>query len=204
MTPRKYEQRLRAQAADETRRRILDALYERLRDAPSEQVSLDKVARLAGVSRSTVYLVFGSRTALFDALGADLLVRGGFQGLVESVLQPDALAGLREGLRGGVSMYAAHRDVMRALYSMAQLDADAVGGAVQRMERGRASGMDGLAERLAGQGVLREGVTADDASTVLWLLSSFDSFDLLYTGRGLTADQVAESLVRAAERALCR
>ena len=35
-------------------------------------------------------------------------------------------------------MYAAHRDVLRALDSMAQLDADAVGGAVQKMDEGRA------------------------------------------------------------------
>ena len=61
MSPRKYEQRVRAEAADETRRRILDAVYERLRAAPSEPVALDRVARRAGVARSTVYLIFGSR-----------------------------------------------------------------------------------------------------------------------------------------------
>ena len=35
MAKRRYEQRLRAEAAEETRRRILDAVYERLREAPS-------------------------------------------------------------------------------------------------------------------------------------------------------------------------
>src|SRR5262250_1830358 len=74
---RKYEQRLRAEDAEQTRRRILDALQERLRQAPAEPVSVDQIARAARVSRSTVYLAFGSRAGLFCALGADIADRGG-------------------------------------------------------------------------------------------------------------------------------
>src|SRR5512147_2544173 len=114
---RKYEQRLRAKAADQTRRRILDAVYQRLVEAPSEQVSMDKVAKLAEVSRSTIYTVFGSRAGLFDALGMDLLHRGGFTDMVMAVLQPDARRGLRDGITGNVHMYAAHPDVLRAPFS---------------------------------------------------------------------------------------
>ena len=77
MAKRPYEQRLRARSAEETRRRILDAVYERLREAPAEPVSVERVARMAGVARSTVYLVFGSRAGLFDALGDDLLRQDG-------------------------------------------------------------------------------------------------------------------------------
>jgi hypothetical protein len=140
---------------------------------------------------------------LFDALGMDLLKRGGFTDMVRAVLHPDAREGLRAGIRGNVLMYAAHRDVLRALFSMAQLDAEAVGGAVQRLERGRAEGMSGLAGRLAEQGVLRDGLTAAQAADVLWLLTSFDSFDLLYTGRALQPDHAIAILFRTAEHALC-
>ncbi|MGD3108973.1 TetR/AcrR family transcriptional regulator [Streptomyces sp. YGL11-2] len=201
---RKYEQRLRARAAEETRRRILDAVYRRLADAPAEPVSVDKVARLAEVSRSTIYTAFGSRAGLFDALGMDLLQRGGFTAMVRAVHHPDAREGLRGGIRGNVLMYAAHRDVLRALYSMAQLDAEAVGGAVQRLERGRAEGMNGLATRLSEQGLLRDGLTTEQASDTLWLLTSFDSFDLLCTGRERQPEQASAILTDAAERALCR
>jgi AcrR family transcriptional regulator len=201
---RKYEQRLRAEAAQQTRRRILDAVYERLRAAPSETVSVDRVARMAGVSRSTVYLIFGSRAGLFDALGADLLHRGGFEDMLRSATHPDARKGLRGAIRGVVTMYAAHRDVLRALHSMAQLNSDAVGGAVQRMERGRADGMAYQAQRLREQAILRPGVTADKAADLLWVLTSFDTFDLLYTGRALSVAKVANTLVTTAERSLCR
>jgi hypothetical protein len=39
---------------------------------------------------------------------------------------------------------------------------------------------------------------------VLWVLSSFEAFDLLSTGRGLPTDAVSDILVAAAERAVCR
>jgi AcrR family transcriptional regulator len=176
----------------------------RLRSAPAEPVSIDEIARMARVSRSTVYLVFGSRAGLFRALGADLLERGGFASMLAAASHPDAREALRGGIRGVAGMYAAHRDVLRALNSMAQLDADAVGGAVQKMDEGRAGGMAAHAQRLAEQGILRADVTVDAATDLLCLLTSFDSFDLLHTGRGLAAAGVAELLITAAERSLCQ
>jgi len=201
---RKYEQRLRAKTAEQTRRCILDAVYQRLVEAPFEQVSMEKVAQLAEVSRSTIYTAFGSRPGLFDALGMDLLHRGGFTDMVTAVRQPDARSGLRDGITGNVRMYAAHRDVLRALYSMAQLDAEAVGGTIRRLEDGRAQGMDDLAQRLHDQGILRSQISVEHAGHLLWLHTSFDAFDLLYTGRSLSTDTVSTLLAEAAERALCR
>jgi tRNA(His) 5'-end guanylyltransferase len=85
---------------------------------------------------------------------------------------------------------------------MAALDPDAVGGAMQRSEQRRAKGMMRLARRLARHGLLREGLTPKAAADRLWVLTSFDAFDLLYSGRGLSADEVARVLVETAERGL--
>jgi len=204
MPTRKYEQRLRAEAAEETRHRILDALYERLRAEPSQPVSVDEIARMARVSRSTVYVIFGSRAGLFDALAARLFQSGEFALVEQAVANPNARASLQGGILGGARMFAAHRDVFRVLYSTAQLDANAVGGAVQRLEASRANGMTRLAQRLADSGLLRPGLTVDEAANVLWLLTSFDAFDVLYTGSGLSLDEVVEVLTTTAERSLYR
>lgn len=204
MATRKYEQRLRAEAAEETRRRILDAVYERLREAPSEPVSIDRIARMARVARPTVYLAFGSRAGLFDAVGADLLQRGGFDRMLQAAAHPDAREGMRGAIRGVTEMYAAHRDVLRVLSSMALLDAAAVGGAIQRMEQGRVGGMAQLAQHLADQEALLPDVSAEQATDLLCLLTSFDSFDLLYTGRALSLEQTTTTLITTAERSLCR
>jgi AcrR family transcriptional regulator len=202
MATRKYEQRLRAESVEGTRRRILDAVYELLCESPAEPVSIDRIAQLARVARPTVYATFGSRAGLFEALGVDLLQRGGFERILEAAGHPDAREGLRDKIRGIVELYAAHRDVLRALSSMAVLDAAAVGGAVQRMELGRSSGMAQRGQRLADQGLLRHDVTADDAADLLWLLTSFDSFDLLYTGRARSVDKVSKALIATAEHSL--
>lgn len=201
MATRKYEQRRRAAAAEGTRSRILEALEGRLREAPSEKVSVEQVAQVARVSRSALYLIFGSRAGLFDALGAELLWRGGFERMVAAFEHEDPLEGLREGIRAGVDMYAANRQALRALFSMSALDEEAVGGAVQRMEDGRAGGMAFLAERLERQGLLRADVEV--AADLLWVLTSFDAFDLLFI-RGRERERIAETLVTSAEQTMLR
>ena len=202
MTPRRYEQKARAQAAEETRRRILDAVYDRLRQAPSQAVSVDRVAKDAGVARSTVYLVFGSRSGLFDALGRDVMERAGYAGLLQAVRHEDAREHMRGGLAAGARMYASETDVIRALYGMARLDPDAVGGAMARIEEERSRGMLRLARRLEEQGLLRADVMVEDAAHILWVIASFESFDLLHTSRGLSLGETTRLLIAMAERAL--
>jgi AcrR family transcriptional regulator len=201
---RRYEQRARAQAAEETRRRILDAMYDRLREAPSQAVSVDRVAKEAGVARSTVYLVFGSRAGLFDAVGRDVMERAGYAGLLKAVRQDDAREHMRGGLSEGARMYAAETEVIRALFGMARLDPDAVGGAIAGIEAERSRGMARLARRLEEQGLLRADVPVEDAAHILWVVASFESFDALFTGRGLSLEETTRLLVATAERALLR
>ena len=202
MATRAYEQRARAEEAERTRMRIIEAVFTRLREAPAEPIAVDRIARMAGVARSTVYAIFGSRAGLLDAVGRELSERSGVDRLFDAKYQRDARDYLRAGLRAASEMYAQNRDIYRALYSMAQLDDQAVGGAVKRREEARAEGMRRLAGRLAEQGVLRKGLTANDAEDVLWVLTSFESFDLLYAGRGLSLERTIEVLIETAERAL--
>jgi len=199
---RPYRQRQRADAAEATRRRILDAATERLRRAPAQPVSVDAVARDAGVSRSTVYLVFSSRAELLDAVAADVLHRAGRRHLVEAVAHPDAREALRGGLRAGAAMYAADPDAFRALFSMSTLGQDPTGGTIRRWERTRMVGVTRLAGQLADQGALRPGVTLRAATDLLWVLTSFEAFDLLYAGRDLDHEAAAAALFAAAERSL--
>jgi AcrR family transcriptional regulator len=204
VSPRKYEQKARAVAAEDTRKRILEAMYERLRKAPAAKLSIDQVARDAGVSRATVYLVFESRAGLFDALAVHVYERAGFAAISEAVHDADARQHLRGVVAVGCKAYAAERDILRAMYSTAQLDPDASAGAVARLEEGRLGGQEYLAKRLQEQGILKPGVTRRDAVDHLYLLSSFDVFDQLYTGRGLTVRKTAQLLTAMAERAICR
>jgi AcrR family transcriptional regulator len=201
---RRYEQRVRAEQADQTKRAILDAVGRRLREAPTEPLSLDQVARLAGVARSTIYLVFGSRAGVFDAFAQDLWARTGLPALTKAVADPDARGHLRGGITAASRMYDGDLGIYRVLHAMGRLDPDSVGGALATMERERGGGMEFVARHLAEDGILADGITVDEATNVLWVLCSFEAFDLLRTDRGLSLDDAIETIVTSAERALCR
>ncbi len=203
VTTRKYEQRLRADSAEETRRRILHALAAQLREAPAEPVALDAVAGRAKVARSTIYTVFGSRAGLFDEFVADLWERTGLSALTAAVAITDARTHLREGIAAANRMYAADRGIYRVLFSLASIDPAGVGGATRKKEQNRAGGMVYLAQRLREGRALRSDVTDEQAVDTLWVLCSFETFDALYSGRGLTVAQATELTVTMAERMLC-
>jgi AcrR family transcriptional regulator len=202
MSPRKYTQQARAAAAEETRRRILEAVRHHLRDAPAEALSVERIAQDAGVARSTVYVVFGSKPGLFEALGKDLLERTGFQRIVDALALPDARDAIRESLRAAAGVYAAERDVSRTIYSMWALEPEAVRGAFEVVEHGRIEGQRRMAGRLAREGSLRQDVTVEEAVDILWVITSFETFDQLHTGRGLSVEDTASRLIAMAERSL--
>ena len=151
-----------------------------------------------------MYAIFGSRAGLFDSVAAEVLEREAYERLLGAKHEPDAREHMRVGFRNGTAMLAADRDLVRALFSMAQLDERAVGDAVRKREESRAAGMARLARRLEEQDLLRRGLNVADAEHILWVLTSFESFDLLYTGRGLSTEEVADLLFATAERALLK
>ena len=195
---RRYVQQVRAASADVTRRRILDAATDLLSREPAQGINVDRIAREAGVARSTIYVVFESRTGLFRALARDFLDRQGFDRLVTAASHPDAREALLGSLREGVRLYAGGRDLGRALFSMSLLDPDAA-EAIVLLEHGRAPTMRSLAQRLKDQGYLQEGVGVTEAADVLWVLTSFDTFDQLFTGCNLSEATVAKRVRSMAE-----
>src|SRR5262245_17738038 len=203
MDKRQYVQRIRAESADATRRRILEAARASIERGPLGALRVDEVARTAGVSRSTVYVLYGSRAGLFDALARHLRYEAGFDELIREFRRPDALEAMRGAQRAAVRMYATLPDLARALFTLAAIDPDAV-AAVRAIDDGRRPGQAELARRLAEQGYLREGVSVDEAADILTVITSFQAFDELFTGSGLPADVVADRLIAMAERSICR
>ncbi len=201
---RRYEQQLRAENAQQTRRRILDAVATHLRQTPTEPISLDRIAALARVARSTIYVAFGSRAGLFEAFAEDLGDRTGVAALRAANEAPDPRDKLRGAIAAANRMFAADRPVFRVLFSMRQLDPASIGAAAQLNERARAEGVTWLAGLLGEAGYLRPGVSVAEATEMLFALTSFETFDALYTDRGLPVDKVTGLIVVMAERALLR
>jgi AcrR family transcriptional regulator len=203
MDKRRYVQRRRAESAQQTRERVLEAARSSLRSGPLGAVKVDDIAREAGVARSTLYVLFGSRPGLLEAVADDLLEHAGFDRLVKAFRLPDARMALLESLRAGTEAYATDADLARSLLTLAATDPDAA-GAVRRFERGRWPGMRNLAGRLEAQGYLRDDVSRQEAAQILWVLTSFPTFDQLFRERALSSAAVADRLRAMAGRTLLR
>jgi AcrR family transcriptional regulator len=203
MDKRPYVQRARAASAEATRGRILAAAQASLERGLLGALRIEEVAREAGVSRSTVYLLFGSRAGLFQALAKQLRDDAGFDRVVEAFALPDAREAMRASLRAATLMLAYRPDLARGLFGLAEIDPDAV-EAVAAFDHGRRPSMLVMARRLRRQRYLRPGVSIAEAADILTVITSFHAFDELYAGSGRSAEVVADRLIALAERSLCR
>ena len=109
---RTYRSELRAQQADETRTRILDATL-RVAARGLATLSIPEVAREAGVSVPTVYRHFGTKADLLAELYPHVARRSGFDGLPD----PSSLADVREAVREIFARLDATDDLARAAYA---------------------------------------------------------------------------------------
>lgn len=203
-TPKRpYRQRLRAESSAMTRQRIIDAARQVLTTQPLRSFNLSEVAELARVVRSTIYTVFGSREGLLRAVAQDMTERGGWERMREAFRDPDAWAAIRRNIEEGTRMVASEHPVILAISVLAMVDPDAAVVAAE-MDEVRLRGLQSLARRLGEQGYLRPELSHEQAVEILWVLTSWNSFDQLYSGRGLDQPAAAQRLVTMARLTLCR
>jgi len=157
-------------------------------------VSLDAVAKAAGVTRLTVYNQFGSRRALLEAVFDDLAQRGGLARLPEAMTHSDP----RAGLDRLIAIFCAFWDFRRA--AMARLEAEGVADpeladSLAARNARRRQALTVLVGRMIG----RSGARApQDLVDVLFALTAYSFFAALTEGRRSTA--AACALIQAMAR----
>jgi AcrR family transcriptional regulator len=85
-------------------------------------ISLDAVAKRAGVSRLTVYNQFGSRRALLEAVFDDLAERGGVHRIRESMTHPDPQAALQQIIAIFCDFWSVHSGALWRLHAASATD----------------------------------------------------------------------------------
>ena len=197
MSPRPYRLGQRQVAADETRSRILKAAREQLQTEAS--FSIDAVARRADVARMTVYYQFGSRRGLLEALFDDLAARGGIPQLPSAFQERDAMVALDRLIEIFAHFWTSARVVHRRLRAIAVLDPELLQALVDRNEL-RRRGLRVILSRTPG---IAGSQAIDDLVNLLFVLSSFESFDML-AGSDRTPDEVVPMVKQAAAAILRR
>ncbi len=94
---RNYHSDKRDADAAKTRARIVSAAAKHLRSAKGMKgLSLESVAKQAGVTRLTVYKQFGSRRGLLEAVFDDVARRGGLHRIPAAMAEPDPRVALKQ------------------------------------------------------------------------------------------------------------
>jgi len=197
-TTRTYNGALRSEQAQMTRARILDAARRLLGRGTYSSVTMEEIAKEAGVSYQTVYAIFGTKLRL-----AQGLIEVGFPHVADALKLFDALRqsddpdlGLRTGARVSRLIYEICADLLRFIRESGD---PALLAHYREREEQRLTDMIqfGLPAMLERSGRLRAGISSSEAVAVIWALTGPDQYTLLVFQRGWTPSRYEDWLADA-------
>ena len=192
---RPYSLGVRQQLSDESKQRSLDAARDLLADSKADTFGMQEIAVRAGITRQTLYNLYGSKTKLIEAVFDDLARRGGMQRMAVAMQQRDPHARLAAMVNTLLEFWNSDRDITRRIRAMAASDPDLRAALRARDERRRMACrhvVDGF--KLPGLSAAQLALQAD----ALFSLTSFEFIDML-AGESRSPVEVAGTLMRLAE-----
>lgn len=193
--PRPYTLGKRQQSSNDARERAIIATADILAESQAPVLRMEDIAAAAGITRQTLYNLFGSKTALIEAVFDHLARAGGMESMRSAMMQPDPEKRLAAMIEVFTGFWTASRTVLRHIRALAATDPDLHTAIQARDER----------RRMACQHVVRgfSGTNPDAArkANTLWALTSFEFFDLL-AGDEHTPSTQAETVLHLAHAAL--
>jgi len=174
----------RAERARLTRRRIIDAAAELFVERGYGATMLDQVAERAGVAVQTVYFHFGNKSTLLKcaldvaAVGDDepveLLERPWLDGIKA---EPDPRRMIELWVANSRSIMERVAPILAVVRGSVGADPD-LAAQWQANEQQRRTAHRALAQILADRGLLRTGLTRQDAADLTFLIASVESYFL--------------------------
>ncbi len=192
---------LRQTAADVTRERILAAARTLLLGEDFSAFTMEAVARLADVSRLTVYYQFDSKSGLLEALYNYIARRGEMERLSSVFRQGnDPLRWLHDFILVFAQFWSSDREVIRRLHALGAIDAEIGQGLRARNER-RRKGLLVIVEAYCKSYPPLTSLQLPIAINTLHMLTSFETFDAL-AGPGRSFEEVVEIIRKMAHHAI--
>lgn len=205
---RSYDNSRREAAARATRNGIVDAAHRLFLAKGYAGTSLTDVADEAGVSVQTVYGQLGSKRVLLKEV-LDVAIAGDHEPVAirdrpaASVIEaePDGVRKLQLFAQMATTIASRYEPVDRMMRSAAAVDPE-VEEQLEQAERGRLEGLTHFALHLHGAGVLREGLTAEEAGQRIWSLHGAQLYRQLHVVLGWPDEKVAGFLAELLVAAL--
>src|SRR5437868_9269474 len=176
---RPYHSRVRQRQAEETRRRILEASHEVFESCGYSATTLEAIAEIAEVSPKTIAAVFGSKRALL----AEVINPEAFSTPVKLLIEelratedPSRQVSLVAQItRQAYELLGSSLELLRTAGAVAPELADLA----QQVEARRRQNQARLIVSLREQGTLHPGLSFEEATDVLWALTSYDVYRML-------------------------
>jgi len=176
---RPYHSQVRQRQAEETRRRILAAAGELFASRGYAVTTLAAVAEVAEVSSKTIAAVFGSKRALLAEVINPEAFSTPVKLLIEELRATEdpsrRLSLVAQITRQAYEPLASSLELLRTAGAVAPELADLA----QQVEARRRRNQARLIASLHEQGVLRSGLSFEEATDVLWALTSYDVYRML-------------------------
>jgi AcrR family transcriptional regulator len=181
---RPYHSRLRQRQAEETRQHILMAARSLFESQGYAATTLEAIAEQALVSPKTITAVFGSKRALLaEVINPDAFSTP-VQQLIEELRATEdpsrRLSLVAQITRGAYEPLASSLELLRTAGAVAPELVELA----RQVETRRRQNQARLIASLHEEGALRHGLEAEEATDVLWALTSYDLYRMLVVEQG--------------------
>ena len=181
---RPYHSQVRQRQAEETRRRILVATRSLFESRGYAVTTLEAIAELAEVSPKTVTAVFGSKRVLLAEVINPEAFSTPVQQLIEELRATEdpsrRLSLVAQITRQAYEPLASSLELLRTAGAVAPELADVT----RQIEVRRRQNQARLIASLHDQEMLRPGLSLEEATDVLWALTSYDLYRMLVVEQG--------------------
>jgi AcrR family transcriptional regulator len=185
----------------ETRTRILDTAFARVRDRGTSAISVKAIAAEAGVSRQLIYFHFHSRAGLLTAMARHHDRASGFLDQLADSARLEAVDALEALLRAWCAYLPEILPVARALEA-AHVTGDEGGTAWRDRMDGLWDALRRAVGRIADDGRLAADSTPDTATDWIWSRIQPSTYAHLVDERDWSPDQYTEHTIRSLMREL--
>jgi AcrR family transcriptional regulator len=200
VSPRRYESPTRDAAAEETRQRIVNAAGEILAGPKGfAGMSLDAVAKVAGVTRLTIYNQFGTRRGLLEAVFDERARQGGLTAIPAAMALPRPKAAVLRIAEIFCAFWASDASGLAQVWAATIGDPELSEGIKARNERRRAI-FRTLVTRMVERGEIQK-ARASDLIDLLHALTSLP-FYLELSAPSRSAEAIAYIIRETVEGAL--
>jgi AcrR family transcriptional regulator len=181
---RPYHSQVRQRQAEETRQRILEAARSLFESQGYAATTLEAIAETALVSPKTIAAVFGSKRALLAEVINPEAFSTHVRQLIEELRATEDLSRrlslVAQITRQAYEPLASSLELLRTAGAVAPELADVA----RQIEARRRQNQARLIASLRDQEMLRPGLSFEEATDVLWALTSYDLYRMLVVEQG--------------------